>query len=124
MLTCVSFISFSALSSQHKEGKLNKNAICALGFGIMAPLMISIMITISRYWTEKHGYSSLDYSIDTFVLLSLFEIGFFIYFAENNTFTWLQILYGVAASVFQIAGTCFMIYSATFGLAGPASAMV
>jgi hypothetical protein len=125
MLTCVSFISLSALTGNSKDGHgLNKNAILALTFGILAPLMISIMITISRYWTEKHAYASLDYSIDTFVLLSLVEIGFFIYYADQNTFTWMEIVYGVAASVFQIAGTCFMIYSATFGLAGPASAMV
>ena len=102
MLTCVSFISFSALSGEHKSdgAKQKYNAILALSFGIMAPLMISIMITISRYWTEKHAYSSLDYSIDTFVLLSLAEIGFFVYYAENNTFTYMEIFFGVAASVF------------------------
>jgi len=98
MLTCVSFISMSALSAG--KGGLNKNAILALTFGICAPLMISIMITISRYWTEKHAYASLDYSIDTFVLLSLVEIGFFVYYAEQNTFSWMAIVYGVAASVF------------------------
>ena len=93
-------------------------------FGIAAPLMISIMITLSRWWTEKYGYISLDFTIDTFLLLSLVEIAFFFYYAESRTYTWLDILYGVLASIFQIAGTMLMIYSATFGLAGPASAMV
>ena len=81
MLICVGFISFSALAGHHGGGALNKNAAYALIFGISAPLMISIMITLSRWWTEKYGYVSLDFTIDTFLLLSLAEIGFFYYFA-------------------------------------------
>jgi drug/metabolite transporter (DMT)-like permease len=39
-------------------------------------------------------------------------------------YTLLQVLFGTIASIFQILGTVLMIYSATYGLAGPASAMV
>ena len=55
MLICVGFISCSALLTDNddnqNESTLNKNAIYALSFGIAAPFMISIMITLSRYWT-------------------------------------------------------------------------
>lgn len=55
MLICVGFISYSALTKDtgesEKEEGLNQNAVLALSFGIGAPFMISIMITLSRYWT-------------------------------------------------------------------------
>ena len=90
--------------------------------------MIAVSISISRYLTVNYKYKSFDFTIDTFLMISLCEIGFFFHFNQtvNNGegYHFDQILYGFAASVFQIIGTLLMIYAATYGLAGPASAMV
>ena len=122
MLACVCCISLSNLSSGH----INTDAILALCFGIIAPLMISITISISKYMTMKHGYNSRDLTIDTFLCLGILEIGLCIQYQVTNPigYDFREILFGVIASIFQILGTMLMIYSATYGLAGPASAMV
>ena len=120
MLACVSCISLQSLGS----GGFSENTILALGLGIFAPFMISLTISVSKYWTINYHYKSLDFTIDTFLCMSLIEIGFSIYYELNTGYTFKEVLFAFIASIFQILGTMLMIYSATFGLAGPASAMV
>ena len=72
----------------------------------------------------NYNYRSLDFTIDTFLCMSILEIGFCINYHLNVGYTLEQLAFGVVACFFQIFGTMLMIYSATFGLAGPASAMV
>ena len=72
----------------------------------------------------NYNYKSLDFTIDTFLCMSIAELGFCIYYEIETSYTSQQILFGIIACMFQIFGTILMIYSATFGLAGPASAMV
>ena len=73
-------------------------------FGLLAPFMISISISISRFWTINYDYKSLDFTIDTFLAISIAEIGFFFYFNgqvnDGNGYKLQQIGFGVAASVF------------------------
>ena len=121
MLACVSCISLQSLGS---EGGASKNEFYALGFAIFAPFMIALTISVSKYWTMNYGYKSLDFTIDTFLCMSLIEIGFSIYYQLNTGYTLVEFVSAFIASIFQILGTMLMIYSATFGLAGPASAMV
>ena len=101
MLACVTIISLQSLDT---GSSLNYNALYALGFGLLAPFMISISISISRYWTVNHNYQSFDFTIDTFLMISIAEIGFFVYFnGEINDglgYSAEQIGFGVAASLF------------------------
>ena len=122
MLACVGCISLSNLSSGH----INMDAILALCFGIFAPFMIAITISISKYWTMKHGYNSKDFTIDTFLCMGILEVGLCIHWQLTNPigYDFREILFGSIACIFQILGTMLMFYSATYGLAGPASAMV
>lgn len=96
-------------------------AIC---LGIFTPFMISIFISISRYWSQVHGYKSIDFTVDTFLCMGLIEIVFFIQHQMNVGYTVKAIICGVGASFGQIMGTLLMIYASTYGLAGPSSAMV
>ena len=121
MMTCVAIISLQSLD--FSEG-LDLDAVFALSFGLLAPFLISVSISISRYWTVNYNYKSFDFTIDTFLTIALYEIGFFIHANEVQPYTFEQLSFGIAASVFQITGTLLMIYAATYGLAGPASAMV
>ena len=73
MLACVSIISLQSLDT---GSSLDINALKALLFGLLAPFMISISISVSRYWTVNHNYKSFDFTIDTFMVISLYEIGF------------------------------------------------
>ena len=75
MLACVCCISLSNLSG----GNVNSDAILALCFGIFAPLMIAITISVSKYWTMTYGYVSKDFTIDTFLCMGLLEVGLCIY---------------------------------------------
>jgi hypothetical protein len=86
--------------------------------------MISIFISISRYWSQVHGYKSIDFTVDTFLCMGLIEIVFFIQHQMNVGYTVKAIICGVGASFGQIMGTLLMIYASTYGLAGPSSAMV
>lgn len=96
----------------------------AFVFALLAPLMISIFISISRHWTMTYGYSSFEFSIDTFMLMGFIEVPFFIRHASSVGYSSYVIMCGLGASFGQIVGTILMIYAATKGLAGPSSAMV
>ena len=87
-------------------------------------MMIASSISTARYFTTKHGYNTIDYSLDTFTCVALGEIYFFIQRNQEFPYTSLQLSAGIAASFFQVMGTILMCYAATYGLAGPASAMV
>ena len=71
-----------------------------------------------------YGYSSFEFSMDTFMLMGLLEAPFFIYYASSFGYSNYVIMCGLGASIGQIVGTILMIYAATKGLAGPSSAMV
>ena len=102
MLACVTIISLQSLGEG--DGELNVNAVYALSYGLLAPFMISISISISRFWTMNYGYKSFDYTIDTFLAISFAEIGFFVYFNNNvnlgQGYTVEQLSFGIAASLF------------------------
>ena len=102
MLACVTIISLQSLGEG--DGELNINAVYALSYGLLAPFMISISISISRFWTMNYGYKSFDYTIDTFLAISFAEICFFVYFNNNvnlgQGYTVEQLSFGIAASLF------------------------
>ena len=83
MLLCVILVSYpendkidiDAPTTQQEP--LPDNVIKAIGFGLLAPLLISVFISISRYWTVNYGYNSQDLTMDTVLLLGIVEIGFF-----------------------------------------------
>ena len=99
-------------------------ASIAISLGLLTPFLISISISVSRYWTVHHGYNSIDFSVDTFMLMGFIEIFMFGRYEMNQGYTLIQFVTGFAASCGQIAGTCLMIYASTYGLAGPSSAMI
>ena len=79
MLACVAFVAYPKprLDCRRPEGN-PPEFYYALGFGILAPLLISIFISVSKYWTINYGYKSQDLTIDSFMLIGLLEILFFI----------------------------------------------
>lgn len=100
------------------------SATIAISLGLLTPFLISIFISVSRYWSFYHGYNSIDYSIDTFMLMGTIELFFFIRQCLKVGYTFTQFACGFGASCGQIFGTCLMIYASTKGLAGPSSAMI
>lgn len=85
MMACVAIISLQSLDL---GSQLNENALYALSFGLLAPFLISVSISISRYWTVNFDYKSFDFTVDTFFTISLYEIGFFVYFNGIEPYTW------------------------------------
>lgn len=51
-------------------------------------------------------------------------LAFFIKYEIEVGYTKRQLIYGISASFFVIIGRMFLMYAATYGLAGPSSAMV
>ena len=54
--------------------------IKAILLGLLIPILIAVFITLSRYWTLYYGYSSIDFTLDNYLVIGILEIGFFIYF--------------------------------------------
>ena len=75
-----------------------KAGFMAICLGIFTPFMISIFISISRYWSQNHGYKSIDFTVDTFLCMGLIEIVFFIQHQVNVGYTVKAIICGVGAS--------------------------
>lgn len=100
------------------------SATIAISLGLLTPFLISIFISVSRYWTYHYGYDSIDYSIDTFLVMGLVESYFFVHHATTIGYSIQVFISGFIACCAQIIGTCLMIYASTKGLAGPSSAMV
>ena len=86
MLACVLFIAFSKPKPpkevlEVEESELEVlNKVFAIGFGLGVPVFITMFITISRYWSQHYGYNSLSFSIDTFMVMGLVELPFFLKF--------------------------------------------
>ena len=96
MLFClVIFASSTGGSSPHPKGsKLHKKHETKLGYSLLcfcmallAPLMISLFIAVSRFWTERFGYSGLDFTMDTYFVMGLAELPFFIHHATTLRYT-------------------------------------
>jgi len=100
------------------------NFYSTIGFGLLAPIMISLFITLSRYWTEHYGYKSQDFTVDTFFIIALVELPFWYQYQTQTGYTLHELAFGMGASFFMVCGTLLMIYASTYGLAGPTSAMV
>lgn len=83
MLVCVGCISLQSLGG----GSISANALYAIGLGILAPFMISLTISVSKYWTMNYDYRSLDFTIDTFLCMSILELGFCIYYEIEYGYT-------------------------------------
>lgn len=75
-----------------------KAGFMAISLGIFTPFMISIFISISRYWSQVHGYKSIDFTVDAFLCMGLIEIVFFIQHQMNVGYTVKAMLCGVGAS--------------------------
>ena len=96
MIVCVCCISLQSLGG----GEISINALYALGLGILAPFMISLTISVSKYWTINYEYKSLDFTIDTFLCMSILEIGFCIYYELYVGYTTQEILFAILACLF------------------------
>lgn len=87
------------LMSLNLDGVSQENAgVMAISLGIFTPLMISIFISVSRYWSQVHGYRSIDYTVDTFLCMGLIEIVLFINHQMTVGYTTKAIICGVGAS--------------------------
>lgn len=96
MLLCVVLVASSTGgSTPHAKGnKLHKQHESKLGYSLLcfcmallAPLMISLFIAVSRFWTERFGYSGLDFTMDTYFVMGLAELPFFIHHVETLGYT-------------------------------------
>ena len=128
MLCCVGCLSWPEPgSSEGGAGVATEQdkvaASRAISFGLLAPVMISLFITWARYFTLKHRYNSTDFTVDTFTLLGLIEVPFFLAYQLATGYTLFQLTCGLFASFAQICGTGLLIYASTYGLAGPSSAL-
>ncbi len=85
MLACVTIISLQSLNSG-ADG-LNIEALYALSYGLLAPLLIALSIAIGRYWTVTCNYKTLDFTLDAFLVMAFSEIGFFIYFEVQTGYS-------------------------------------
>lgn len=78
MVACVIFVATPEPGSLETDNLTSDDSFyMAIGLGLLAPLFISIFISLSRYWTTQYGYKSEDFTIDTFMMMGLFEIYFF-----------------------------------------------
>jgi hypothetical protein len=78
MIGCVIFVACPEPRSLYTENLTDNNYLfLAIGLGLLAPLFISLFISISRYWTITYGYKSQDFTIDTFMMMAILEIYFF-----------------------------------------------
>ena len=91
---------------------------------ILIAIVISLFILVSRYWTDKYGYNTTDFNVDSIMVLGLMEIGSFIKHYQSVGYSMHTILIGVSACFSQIAAIFLLTYATTYGLAGPASSMV
>lgn len=74
------------------------NSIMAISLGILTPFLISLFISVSKYWSQIHGYRSIDYTVDTFLCMGLIEIGFFIHHQGTVGYPLKVIMCGIGAS--------------------------
>jgi drug/metabolite transporter (DMT)-like permease len=62
MITCVIFVAtpkkVSSVSASDMGGAEQEIFVKAIGLGLLAPLFISIFISVSRFWTTNYGYKS------------------------------------------------------------------
>ena len=129
MLACVVLVSVAQKPKAHYQAlhagdEDNSSSQIAIAFGLLSPFLISIFISVSRYWSQTFNYRSIDFTVDTFMLMGFIEVPFFVWYQLGVGYSLRAIVCGLGASFGQIMGTCLMIYSATYGLAGPSSAMV
>lgn len=126
MMTCV----FLVALPEGGEGQVSLSleqlyySRLAIGLSILISIVISFFILVSRYWTEKYGYNTVDFNVDSIMLMGLMEIGFYIQHQLAVGYTFDTFAIGVAGCFFQIAGIFLLTYATTYGLAGPASSMV
>jgi len=92
--------------------------------GCLAGFSNAAGILTARYFTTNFGYKSLDNTIDTFTIQAVVQVGFFIWKDIEGVYTWADIYWGIGSMFSYIAGNQAIIYACTFGLAGPAAAMV
>ena len=101
MILCVSLLSFANhhdVESNSYEGLHSDKAMIAIGFGLLAPFLISMLIAISRYWTENYGYKSVELTVDTFMLMGFIEIIFFIQYENSVGYSNFALLCGLGAA--------------------------
>ena len=87
MLNCVVLVCYSKyIESQavqidilETDENQTYNSIMAIFLGILTPSFISIFISVSKYWTQIHGYRSIDFTVDAFLCMGILEVGFFIH---------------------------------------------
>jgi len=78
MVACVLLVATPEPGSSVAGEKTNQDEFYkAIGLGLLAPLFISIFISVSRFWTFNYGYKSEDFTIDTFMMMGILEIYFF-----------------------------------------------
>ena len=73
-------------------------------YSLATPLVLALVITFSRYWSENYGYKSLDFTVDTFFVSSIIELPLFIIYATSTGYSPLQMTFGVTAAISFITG--------------------
>jgi drug/metabolite transporter (DMT)-like permease len=74
MIVAVVFVAYPSKSySDDTDFDLNPkdDQLKAICFGLLAPMLISLYIVLSRYWTETYNYCCMDFTLDTFVVVAL-----------------------------------------------------
>ena len=50
----------------------------AIVLSIVISVVISLFILVSRYWTKKYGYNTVDFNFDSIKVMGIVEIRFYI----------------------------------------------
>ena len=83
MLACVILVSIAQTPkapSQSINNNSEEAASIAIFFGLLSPFLISIFISVSRYWSQTFNYRSIDFTVDTFMIMGFIEVPFFIWY--------------------------------------------
>ena len=102
MLACVILVSY-AQSAKAPSQSLNSSgdgssAKTAIAYGLLSPFLISIFISVSRYWSQTFNYRSIDFTVDTFMIMGFIEVPLFIWYQLGVGYSFKAIVCGLGAS--------------------------
>ena len=100
MISCVVLVSLPKANRAQVSVNHDDYHTRAISFGLLAPTLISLYVSVSRYWTTHFGYNSLEFTLDTFLLMGMIEIWGFWYFQVAVGYSGQELTYGISAAIF------------------------
>lgn len=103
MLACVILVSVAQTPKAPSQtvsanGEDSSAAKVAIAFGLLSPFLISIFISVSRYWSQTFNYRSIDFTVDTFMIMGFVEVPLFVWYQLGVGYSFKAIVCGLGAS--------------------------